>query len=889
MTNGIIDQIVDFSKKLPSWQKILAILAFDRERSISDKEPEVDLSFKRFLYDVKLSDEPTGQGIIDEINALDVCNANNGTIIPELMQIKNCRNINAIASDQVITFAPKLTVIYGENASGKSGYVRLLSSVFYSRGDSKILPNILKPKAEQGTPEGVFSFKINGKNVQLRFPRDIDRPEFKCFACFDSKAVFAHLENSNELYVMPSEMNFFDRLVQLIKIVIEKIKHEISSKEKSNYFTKLLEGESPTKEFISNIDSKTNPAELCKLIENHLDIDSQLEKMEKEYISLKHSNPKIKLKEIKENKKQLKALNAEFTNTCNKYYNIDYYGKIKAAINNYNSAREDNEIMGSSSFQTDLLKTSGTKIWKKFIVSMELLVKEESNTVQRKFPESGDHCPLCLQHLQHDALNLFSKYFDFLKSDSEQAVRKTSDEIDQLTTEINTFSLPTFEDRARLYLWIEQNHNDKVINFSEIIKSFRIYKENLKYAVAKHDIKMLSTPQYTDITNDIDSIICSLDELASKYDEENYCSEIRKTRDHITQLKHKKIISSNYNEIKAFIKNLKWIEKARVECSKINTGAITKEHTRIFNDHFNKQYTQHFQTEANKLDVDFRIDVIPTGSLGRTARKLSFLKYPPTEILSEGQQKVLALADFLTEVEVCNINGGIIFDDPVNSLDHERRLAIARRLVQESKKRQVVILTHDLGFLSDLRNEVESHRINENEVYYHWVSKVGNNIGIIKLNHRRALESDYKKATKALEYLEQAKLTNDPLEIENLCKTGFDCLRQTYEAFILYELFAGTVVRFDRQIKYGQFKSVYCPEQYVNDVSKKLEYCSGFISGHLGADHAMRQTASPALLQQEINLFNLLWEKFRKERKKKAQESHYLVKDLMHPCIKSTR
>ena len=40
----------------------------------------------------------------------------------------------------------------------------------------------------------------------------------------------------------------------------------------------------------------------------------------------------------------------------------------------------------------------------------------------------------------------------------------------------------------------------------------------------------------------------------------------------------------------------------------------------------------------------------------------------------------------------------IVFDDPVLSLDHRWRKRVAKRLVEETKNRQVIVLTHDLVF-----------------------------------------------------------------------------------------------------------------------------------------------------------------------------------------------
>lgn len=52
-------------------------------------------------------------------------------------------------------------------------------------------------------------------------------------------------------------------------------------------------------------------------------------------------------------------------------------------------------------------------------------------------------------------------------------------------------------------------------------------------------------------------------------------------------------------------------------------------------------------------------------------------------------------------------NGGMILDDPVSSLDDQRKGHIARRLIEEASSRQVIVFTHDLGFVTDLQSLAE--------------------------------------------------------------------------------------------------------------------------------------------------------------------------------------
>ena len=72
------------------------------------------------------------------------------------------------------------------------------------------------------------------------------------------------------------------------------------------------------------------------------------------------------------------------------------------------------------------------------------------------------------------------------------------------------------------------------------------------------------------------------------------------------------------------------------------------------------------------------------------------------QVLSEGEHRCVALAAFMAELATTENKSGIVFDDPVSSLDHMHREAVAKRLIAEAASRQVIVFTHDLAFLFEL-------------------------------------------------------------------------------------------------------------------------------------------------------------------------------------------
>src|SRR5262245_32151470 len=51
--------------------------------------------------------------------------------------------VNALANGQTIEFGPALTVVYGANAAGKSGYTRILKRACRARGAEEVLGNVV--------------------------------------------------------------------------------------------------------------------------------------------------------------------------------------------------------------------------------------------------------------------------------------------------------------------------------------------------------------------------------------------------------------------------------------------------------------------------------------------------------------------------------------------------------------------------------------------------------------------------------------------------------------------------------------------------------------------------------------------------------------------------
>jgi len=135
-----------------------------------------------------------------------------------LKQIRIESNVNAIRDGSKLPLGHEgLTVIYGENASGKSGYARVLKRACSARDTKEcILPNAFEPPIA-GPAKACFKVAINGgadKEVAWADGQQSE-PVLSNICVFDSKCARVIVDENNEVSYLPYGAEVFEDLVIL--------------------------------------------------------------------------------------------------------------------------------------------------------------------------------------------------------------------------------------------------------------------------------------------------------------------------------------------------------------------------------------------------------------------------------------------------------------------------------------------------------------------------------------------------------------------------------------------------------------------------------------------------------------------------------------------------
>jgi AAA domain len=170
------------------------------------------------------------------------------------------------------------------------------------------------------------------------------------------------------------------------------------------------------------------------------------------------------------------------------------------------------------------------------------------------------------------------------------------------------------------------------------------------------------------------------------------------------ELADRKWLGTVRSDVLAEIGRRKQIAALQTAIRDTATNRITTKSTEISEILVTNALRAQFAKEVARLGVaDLAIELKQEKSAYGTPRfKVALTRKPNAnvgEVLSEGEHRCVALAAFLAELATIDAKSGIVFDDPVSSLDHMHREAVANRLADEGQQRQVIVFTHDIAFL----------------------------------------------------------------------------------------------------------------------------------------------------------------------------------------------
>jgi len=829
---NIEQEIIDWLVEAPYWLK------YASQELLAGKECDNEListTYKLFLEDNDLKEKEAVREDLEEFTPKTIISDKN---VEYINSIHNIKNVNALEEDQKIKLSKHLTIIFGENGSGKSGYTRLLNNAFNSRGDKEILANI-NIESTGGEPECSFELTTSAGIEEVKFPEDENHKAFSQFSVFDSTSGVTQLTQENTLIFTPKGFDYFEKLMFLYNEVKTLLKEDITRHQKPNEFMMNFRFENSIQTFVSELSELTKIEDLKKYEKFEDKDQEQIETLIHSKKKLAEENIPKKIDDLSKRKTELIKLGETINAIKSKISKDD--------IENYNSLidlkadldkREKSE--GIEMFKEFEIPNIGSREWKSFIESAF-----QYSILFKPLSEIQEKCPLCLQDLTDKEEGLFKSYIKLIKSQLQKEISEVKTKVQSSLKSIESLSDIKFNSSTMLYEFMVKNSPDLVPKIEALIENLNSSKENIKNGISNCKKKILIA--------DFPSDIKFLNETATKINEQGKLliekdpsKELKINQDKINELTDRKILSQISPSIAKWLNELKWAKKANLALGKIKTNNITKKQGQLFEAQITNVYKTEFENECKIIRAPKVVEINQRNTKGTTLRRLQIKGNSANKILSEGEQKAISIADFLTENKLDSDNIGLIFDDPITSLDYKRRDLITKRLVEEAKNKQVVIFTHNISFLMRLQHFAGKADV---DCITTTIRRVTDTVGVIK----PSLPWIAQNVSKRVKYLR-----NELVKIEKIERLGdtdlyakeikswYGLLREGWERAVEERLLKGVVLRFGLGVETQRLKRLIITDEFLQAIEKGMTESSNWAHDSAAALSPTLPTAEDA-------------------------------------------
>jgi energy-coupling factor transporter ATP-binding protein EcfA2 len=857
---ALMVEILDWSQTLSPWKQDALRRLLIRDGVLRPEDYDELFSMMLAAHGLGDGNEPEPQPLAAEHIPVNPAQAPH----VEVLALRKLKNVNRLAGGQTLSFEPAgITVIYGANGSGKSGYARVMKKACRAREDSeKIHTDLTDAAARAAVPSALFDLQENGNPKQIPWQLNRASPEeLATISVFDSSCARIYLKPNQDVAYLPYGLdivkNFGDVVLPELR---QRVDRELAALNTSTADFDHLKGNTEVGRLLTGLSHLTDEKALEPFADFSQEDEQELEALIK---TLSEDSPKDKADELTGSYRRLKALANEVSEQ-GKHLTANSIKAIRVILDDLDNAEKAVEVASKLLRDTEEpLKATGGREWKSLFEAAQKFALVAGYADENDLPsKTGDKCVLCQQPLSDDGATRLSKFKEFVANEASTTLREQTAKYDRLIERVSARSVgfdPTMTLRGELER-LDANLANDTFELEAQLKGqtnslLEFIKARNQEAIEEFDVSGNRARLRQRAALQLKSVRRFLRAFDPKKRVE---LEQRKG-----ELDAKKQFASLANAVNTCLTNMKRKNKLNECVQAVETRAISLKVSKLSEVHITDELFSALEAEFRRLQVREVRVALDTKVRSGTPKQTLSLDFNGSgrqekleEVLSEGEQRAIALSSFFAELKLANHRGGICFDDPVSSLDHQRRHLVAKRLVEEAKKRQVIVFTHDASFLGQLRDQIKRTGVNNKIHHLEWDNQRPGNV-------RNGLPWEQQKVSQRLDKLEQlqrkmdhewgAAQPNDAQAQE--MRSCYSKLRATVERAVQDEVLAGTVQRFSDYIQPKMLDKVIKGFTAAENarIQELYQRCNDVVDAHDASADGQKQVPTPDEFKDDID------------------------------------
>lgn len=622
-----------------------------------------------------------------------------------LLSLGPVEGIDALNPRSPLSFGNgNLCVVYGNNGTGKSGYTRIISKACGKPHAVELKGNIFGAAGKRQTCKIKYSVGSVETEVDWTPPDLVD--DLALIDIFDTNCGRIYLESETEATFLPPEMALLADLVN----ACGRVEAVLTGEERLlvNRLPAINPSHAGTSSAVeyAAIQHDFTAAQIASLVEWNELMSKELAELE---ATLAVGDPVAaaeKRLSVKQQRESLaNSLEAAVSQITKEGFESTQ-SLFDAANDKRRIAREAAEVLSGVS----VIDGVGSDTWR---VMWTAARAYSTIDAYPGFPfpyvDAGAHCVFCQQVLDEGSRNRLSAFEAHIsgqiESEAISTERELRDHLKGIVARPTPESLETAAQAAEL-----DQANSKILGdvWDELEAVLRPLREG-------------TCPEFATIPSEkVNNFIKELRGLVTEAEKQAVAITVaadpeatRVAQARKNELLAKKWVSEQSAAIVGEVERLKQVHAYQQWKRQTVTTGLSRKANELSQTLVTEAYVERFSSELRQLGATgISVELVKTGAeRGRVKHSLRLRdavveRSRVSEILSEGERRIISLAAFLADVTSKPTSSPFIFDDPISSLDQSWEEKTIDRLISLSNDRQVIVFTHRLSLLGIISDKV---------------------------------------------------------------------------------------------------------------------------------------------------------------------------------------
>ena len=422
---GTVDQaldprrlLVDWANGQDGWVRRLVGIVLASRRPVG--EAQVAELYELYLAEKGLQ----GEAPLQEPELAYPTDGASATEELRLTKLSQVAGVNALTPGSEIEFCDGLTILYGENGTGKTGYARVLKRLGALRDPEEIVPNI-HANGGSTTPTAQVDFRLGEAEDSLTWRNEVGVSPFTRMSIFDSPAVNVRVDENLSYVYTPAEISLFGYVNAGVRAVQELGARSLREMTPTtNPFLRYFQRGTAIYQQIEALGAATELPALEALGAPPANAQDEKERLDREVAALKSNMAEGMLAAHRESVRTLRLL--AHTASAVEGFDRDTYNEELAALgalrDSYKRVREESFVAGELPGPPD-------DAWQRFVTAG---AEYQQHLGLSDYPHDGEQCLYCRQVLTPSAMAVIGKYATFLDDVLTQQIAEQERKVDAM-------------------------------------------------------------------------------------------------------------------------------------------------------------------------------------------------------------------------------------------------------------------------------------------------------------------------------------------------------------------------------------------------------------------------------------------------------------------------